>query len=367
MNEDPTRPISVAELLARNGTIGSPPVSGHRRKKRRNAVSVAELTGEIPVTRTGELPQLGDATGENLVIEEDESAADDVQPDASATVIRYSSATVDADDSLRYTDTTPDYTPDFVEAGADGVPGAADSEQPPVAIDVVTAEPDSVEPARPLLEEPDEPEEPAPGKPPRSGFPLPRRRFRGPERSHDPRPRRRSPDAEQMNFDPVDESLDLAELVAEQAPEAEELRSYLQSSSGTLFSGETVADDIARRGLVESDDHKDVVGNGDSDDNRAIGQRGTAARPGAVKMVWGSAVAILQSLLAVVLGAALFVAFDQLWQWNNIVALALSTLVIVTLVIGVHVVRKTEDFVSILIAVAVGILVTFGPLALQSS
>ena len=33
-------PISVAELLARNGTIGSPPVGGHRRRKRRNAVSV---------------------------------------------------------------------------------------------------------------------------------------------------------------------------------------------------------------------------------------------------------------------------------------------------------------------------------------
>jgi hypothetical protein len=84
-------------------------------------------------------------------------------------------------------------------------------------------------------------------------------------------------------------------------------------------------------------------------------------------VVGNSVVAIVQSLLAVVFGAGLFVAFDQLWRWNNIVALALSTLVIVALVVGVHVVRKTEDFVSILIAVAVGILVTFGPLALQST
>ena len=37
------------------------------------------------------------------------------------------------------------------------------------------------------------------------------------------------------------------------------------------------------------------------------------------------------------------------------------------LMIGVHVVRKTEDFVSILVAALVGILVTFGPLALQST
>src|SRR6476660_6978418 len=46
-----TRPISVAELLARNGTIGAPPVGGRRRLRRgdSDAVTVAELTGEIPI------------------------------------------------------------------------------------------------------------------------------------------------------------------------------------------------------------------------------------------------------------------------------------------------------------------------------
>ena len=47
-----TRPISVAELLARNGNIGSPPPVGGRRRRRRgntDAVTVAELTGEIPI------------------------------------------------------------------------------------------------------------------------------------------------------------------------------------------------------------------------------------------------------------------------------------------------------------------------------
>src|ERR1700731_3053969 len=45
-----TRPISVAELLAKNGTIGAP-VSNPPRRRRGNsdAVTVAELTGEIPV------------------------------------------------------------------------------------------------------------------------------------------------------------------------------------------------------------------------------------------------------------------------------------------------------------------------------
>ena len=48
-----TRPISVAELLAKNGTIGAPPVGGRRRRRRGNsdAVTVAELTGEIPIIR----------------------------------------------------------------------------------------------------------------------------------------------------------------------------------------------------------------------------------------------------------------------------------------------------------------------------
>src|SRR6476660_9849479 len=46
-----TRPISVAELLARNGSIGAPPVGGRRRRRRGNAdaVTVAELTGELPI------------------------------------------------------------------------------------------------------------------------------------------------------------------------------------------------------------------------------------------------------------------------------------------------------------------------------
>ena len=74
-----------------------------------------------------------------------------------------------------------------------------------------------------------------------------------------------------------------------------------------------------------------------------------------------------QCVIAVAFGAGLFVAFDQLWKWNNIVALVLSVLVILGLVVGVRVVRKTEDIGSTLIAVAVGALVTLGPLALLQS
>src|ERR1700753_3204396 len=53
-----TRPISVAELLAKNGTIGAP-VPNRRRRRRGNsdAVTVAELTGEIPVIDDDIVPE----------------------------------------------------------------------------------------------------------------------------------------------------------------------------------------------------------------------------------------------------------------------------------------------------------------------
>ena len=67
-----TRPISVAELLARNGTIGAPAVSRRRRRRRgdSDAVTVAELTGE-----TSGHPRLGRGTGTSDAVEPPEAAA----------------------------------------------------------------------------------------------------------------------------------------------------------------------------------------------------------------------------------------------------------------------------------------------------
>ena len=196
------------------------------------------------------------------------------------------------------------------------------------------------------------------GSPPLSSAPLPSRE-RGLELSHDPRPQRRSSGAEQMTYDPVDQSVDLVGLVDDQAEVAEELRSYLQSSGGTLFSGETVADDLARRGVIEVDDDLPGAGRVTATPARLREAPLTALRHGLV--------AVAQSVLAVVFGAGLFLGFDQLWRWNNIVALVLSVLVILGLVVAVRAVRKTEDIASTLIAVAVGALVTLGPLALLQS
>jgi F0F1-type ATP synthase assembly protein I len=181
--------------------------------------------------------------------------------------------------------------------------------------------------------------------------------------------------AEQMSPDPVvddDEVLDLApdvdfsEVLDKHASDDEgtvrrPVPSYLRSSSDTLFGGQSVADDLARRGRQPGPEDIDL---GD-DDARGPEKETSAAPEGSafVRGVW----VVVQCILAVAFGAGLFIAFDQLWRWNTIVALVLSVLVILGLVVGVRVVRKTEDIGSTLIAVAVGALVTLGPLALLQS
>jgi hypothetical protein len=307
-----TRPISVAELLAKNGTIGAPPVGGHRRRRRGNndSVSVAELTGEIPIVPpaaehdaadpatdqleevrddyTGPLP--GNGVAEHVEDEEDEEAE----------------LAEDHDAEPRFLDHDPrraHYSPVQRRYQASAGVGAEQMSPDPVDIDdddAVAAVAADLNLTRPAL-----------------AATTPRRAAR----------------------------------------DADELPSYLRSTDGTLFGGETVADDLARRGSSRYDD-LDVEHDEDDLDFDDESTMSPLAR---------NSLVIGQCLLAVLFGAGLFIGFDQLWKWNNIVALVLSVLVILGLVVGVRVVRKTEDIGSTLIAVAVGALVTLGPLALLQS
>jgi hypothetical protein len=139
-------------------------------------------------------------------------------------------------------------------------------------------------------------------------------------------------------------------------PEVEPEQSYVRSS-GKLFGGQP-SDDVPVQTL-------DEIENVDEDDDHDVMVR--PARESEHSPLVAGALIVGQCVLAVALGAGLFIAFDQLWQWNNIVALVLSVLVILGLVVGVRVVRKTEDIGSTLIAVAVGAMVTLGPLVLLRS
>jgi hypothetical protein len=333
------RPISVAELLAKNGTIGAPPAGGRRRRRRGNSdsVTVAELTGEIPIVGdhdvddadtsrqravaadehtdvTGPVPITNGAAGHAAPIE----AEPEAEPHAGTDQYE------DADDE--YVDAVADYAAHVEQRDTDDEP--VDFFAPP---------------------------------PRRLQYTPGQRRFGSIGRG-----------AEQMSPDPVDEDDEPFDSPIEGAerPEIEdedteaavgerakdELPSYLRSSAGTLFGGQTVADDLARRGAPPRPE--DINLEDDED---------THTEPSTMSSFLRGAWVVGQCIIAVAFGAGLFIAFDQLWKWNNIVALVLSVLVILGLVVGVRVVRKTEDIGSTLIAVAVGALVTLGPLALLQS
>ncbi|BBY34143.1 hypothetical protein BST33_02715 [Mycolicibacter minnesotensis] len=322
-----TRPISVAELLAKNGSIGSPPVTGRRRRRRGNAdaVTVAELTGEIPIIR------------------------DEIPPEPAP-------------------ETPPAGGADGEPSGALPIgpaPGFVEDEQPTTG-------------PRPAQRVESAPRRSAEQRWPKSPPQPPR--VTGPQQSPYPRPQRRSeppvvekpqPDdvraagsgAERMRPDPVDvyTGIDLDALNAEargtelNTGDSAFVRSILTQGSPT---------ERAIGSALAADPDVDTVDAGrDGATAEADPADQYVGRPGVV----GGLLVVLQSILAVAFGGGLFIAFDQLWRWNSIVALVLTVLVTLGLVAAVQAVRKTVDIVSTLIAVAVGLLVTLGPLALHAN
>jgi hypothetical protein len=323
-----TRPISVAELLAKNGTIGAPPVGGRRRRRRGNSdsVTVAELTGEIPIvtdtTETDPAAPNEQARGSHDVEEAADLAEPDDRPVAAPPTNGAAGRPAPAPVRAPLPEVEADYASHLEQRDADPAP-------------IEFAPP----PRRPHVATP-------------TGFSAP------------------AGGAEQMSPDPLvdddDEDDHLTPLGLETVdddagpqPATSEMPSYLRSSSDTLFGGQSVADDLARRGRQPGPEDIDL---GDDDAASDAAPQEVAEERGSsfLRGVW----VVAQCILAVLFGAGLFIAFDQLWRWNSIVALVLGVLVILGLVVGVRVVRKTEDIGSTLIAVAVGAMVTLGPLAL---
>jgi hypothetical protein len=386
-----TRPISVAELLARNGTIGAPPVGGRRRRRRGNSdsVTVAELTGEIPILREHEVHDVDEteATRTIPVVADEPVAAstngvvdhvDDVETESvddveTESVDDVETESVDDVETESVDDVETESVDDVEVEPVDDVEVEPASETESVDEDVdddyadedvEDDYADAVADYAAHIEQRDTDDDPV------DFFAPPPRRPK-----YTPGQRRFAPavhGAEQMSPDPVDEDDDLFDSPVDLADEPEiededteaaleekdndEPPSYLRSTAGTLFGGQTVADDLARRGAPPRP--KDI----DFEDDEE-----TVAAPSGMSSFLRGAWVVGQCIIAVAFGAGLFVAFDQLWKWNNIVALVLSVLVILGLVVGVRVVRKTEDIGSTLIAVAVGALVTLGPLALLQS
>ncbi|GFG73386.1 hypothetical protein [Mycobacterium botniense] len=324
-----TRPISVAELLARNGTIGAPPVTGRRRRRRGNsdAVTVAELTGEIPVvgredhhdetTRPGPAAHSHRANGAPRLAEPVPDERPEPVPDPD-----HSESGGWPESQSRWTESTP--------AGADsGLLRSRYLRSLPLG-----AEPDD-----------DRDDEPPSG-------------------------------AERMSPDPLENYADIPvdvmdTDVREAEPATEDsayVRSYLRAPVGRLLGGIGGTGRIRLGAADKLADTEELAADADVDHGDSGGDvEGVYEWPSRTETLLRGGLIVLQSILAVAFGAGLFIAFDQLWRWNNIVALVLSVLVILGLVVGVRIVRRTEDIASTLIAVAVGALVTLGPLALLQS
>ena len=356
-----TRPISVAELLARNGSIGAPPVGGRRRRRRGNSdsVTVAELTGEIPI--------ISDSS-HAVEIDDDEPIDEPVSTNGAAAehveAVELVEAPEEFDDASASAVAEEEDRADVLDED-DELDDAASATVPEPTVTAAEADYEAHLEQRDVEVVPFEFAAP-PRRAPAATPPA----FSGPAGG-----------AEQMSPDPFadDDADDLgadgdlieslegeAPLAAadedETAQTASEVPSYLRSNSDTLFGGgQSVAYDIARRGRQPGPEDIDLAADErpDEADLSDDQPQGSALTRG----VW----VVAQCILAVVFGAGLFIAFDLLWKWDNIVALVLSVLVILGLVVGVRVVRKTEDIGSTLIAVAVGALVTLGPLALLSS
>ncbi|OBI41351.1 hypothetical protein A5707_07800 [Mycobacterium kyorinense] len=327
-NDSSSRPISVAELLAKNGTIGAPPPAGRRRRRRGNddAVTVAELTGEIPVV------------------------SEDTEPDETPAPASHSRR---PNGAVRVDQPTDDQTADTTAYWSEPQPRWPES------------------PPQPARE----------SRPERSPYPLPVRKPLPVDDEQTDDADGAAAGAEGMNPDPLEDyagmPVDVMDTDVREAEPATDdsayVRSYLRSSASRLFGGKSASADVDAEAEAEADeDYGDDVDEDypdidDLDDDVAADADDTYAWPGRTETLMRGGLVVLQSILAVAFGAGLFIAFDQLWRWNNIVALVLSVLVILGLVVGVRVVRKTEDIASTLIAVAVGALVTLGPLALLQS
>ncbi|MDG5485637.1 hypothetical protein [Mycolicibacterium gadium] len=365
-----TRPISVAELLARNGTIGAPPVGGRRRRRRgdTDSISVAELTGEIPIVTDRDIverPVAEEPPAQQDVAEPVEVPVEQVEvvepPELTSPAV--SNGAVDHQDTDVVEAVEADSADEAVEADeADEADEAAKQDATDETDDDYA---DAVTDYAAHIQQRDSDADVDFFAPPRRSSYAPRRfgaLVDAEEMSPDPEPVDgdtaldwSAPEIE--SEDDID-ALDTVGDLEDDAKDSDRPRSNPRPVEGALFGGQTVADDIARRGTAPAPADIEL-----DDPDRGI----EAAQPTTMSSFMHGVWIVGQCVLAVAFGAGLFVAFDQLWKWNNIVALVLSVLVILGLVVGVRVVRKTEDIGSTLIAVAVGALVTLGPLALLQS
>ncbi|OHU21914.1 hypothetical protein BKG76_15305 [Mycobacteroides franklinii] len=417
-SDDTQRPVSVAELLARNGAADGK-ISGHRRRMRGNAdaIPVAELTGEIPVIRDkkgGRARPNPAPTPETAAAPEAAKAPEAPAPSEARSYLRSNEDALFGGDSMAdeaarrgpSTSSTPGqpssmasslrsiFPPTPTPVARPGEPRKSiDFNDATGVISPVTGAPKSEPAPAPKSEPAPKPEAAAPAP---AVVPAPRAVQTPPVT---PPPQVSVPASVEPEPEPAPVPEREPEAVAHPEPE---VHPEVHEDEHDDYARYEEDDPYGRTSAVEWTSHDaehDVEGaENDYDENdyqlehelqELVGQHGadsevsqlaaadtdkksesdTAAakadRREKIKTYLQGSWIAAQYLLAAAAGAGLFFGFRELWSWNQGIALVLGVLFIAILVASLWVIRKTVDLASILIAIVVGALIAFGPLVLM--
>ncbi|MBF9325408.1 hypothetical protein [Mycobacteroides chelonae] len=414
-SDDTQRPVSVAELLARNGAADGK-ISGHRRRMRGNAdaIPVAELTGEIPVIRDKkggrarpnpapspapetaappESPKASEA-GARSYLRSNEDAlfgGDSMADEAARRGTTAAPAPAPAQPSSMESPLRSIFPPTPTPVARPGEPRKSiDFNDATGVISPVTAEPPKSEPApAPAAVAPA-----VPAAPPAPEIPVPPVSRPEPESvtpepvAPEPEPEPAAvaqPEPEPEPVIPEPEPSPEPETVyhAEYEAEYEDDGEYDEYGRAVEWTSHDAEQDVEDDEFNDQEDDyqlehelQELVGaHGDpsepevsqlaaADTDKSKAEAKADRREKIKTYLQGSWIAA-QYLLAAAAGAGLFFVFRELWSWNQGFALLLGVLFIAILVASLWVIRKTVDLASILIAIVVGALIAFGPLVLM--
>ncbi|KZF10759.1 hypothetical protein A2J04_19815, partial [Rhodococcus sp. EPR-279] len=372
--------ISVAELLARNGQKTNLSAGGRRRRGVKGGISVAELTGEIPVVR--------DEPGNRSAPVVESPAPDASEPETPETpdvapAAPQSSDTAEDDAPAAVSSRPQPAKPQTTRPTPFQPAGKREKQQPEpellsgsttVAGDLLNRSHDDTERSkRPAVST-----VPASDRLPYGSTPAEQGRARKPvgfrasrqvevvEPNTDVAPRAALVDVDDVAKTAVSPRIRRTDdTTAESADE-----SAVDTSAATEVV-DLVKPEIDDEPKTATDVEADTETASDAEADSATAASRTDRRAAAVKGKGGAVrqwlVLIGQAVVSIAVGALLFKGFEQLWDVLPWVALVLSVLVIVGLVAVVRILRRTDDLISIVIAIAVGVFVTLGPLAFQLS
>ncbi|QQM23014.1 hypothetical protein I7X09_05735 [Rhodococcus sp. P-2] len=369
MTED-SQQISVAELLKRNGqSVESR--GGRRRRGVAGGISVAELTGEIPIVRQSGSRAAAEPESDEAAAQPEAAAPENSAPSAAAEAVAETAKSAEPAPKVP-ADRTAAFAVSFDDDDDDDdEPQTPKAESKPVAAPPVTTPKPTSTPS------PGQTSKSSPGQwvsraPLNSSSPtqvtqepalLSGQTLAG-DLMRQERAATQSPSLRPPILPPrVPTPVAKAPAPTAPAPAAPEESTELIDKIADADAGEaesTAVVDLVKAPVVADGAIKSTaVAESETD----VEAQPAAEEAGERSSIREWAVLAGQVVVALIVGGAMFKGFEKLWDMLPWVALVLALIVIVGLVAVVRVLRKTDDITSFVIAVVVGMIVTLGPLA----